>query len=107
MPNSGTLSPNPWDLALSRQNNCSKLETLEQRIRLRRDATRALFQVPEWQGTASKPTPSSDTNKTRQTLANARQKMVLTKGSTIDLIFKARRALRELEFQDALLILQW
>jgi hypothetical protein len=81
--NTGTLSPNPWDLALSRQNGCFKLETLERRTGLRRDATRAPLPVPEWQGTASKPTPSSDTNQTRTTLANARQKLVLTKGSTI------------------------
>ena len=47
--NSGTLSPNPWDLALSRQNGCSKLKTLERRIGLRRDATRAPIQGPEWQ----------------------------------------------------------
>jgi hypothetical protein len=81
--NTGTLSPNPGDLALSRQNGCFKLETLERRTGLRRDATRAPLPVPEWQGTASKPTPSSDTNQTRTTLANARQKLVLTKGSTI------------------------
>ena len=36
---SGTPSPNPWDLTLSCQNVCSRLERLERRIGLRRDAT--------------------------------------------------------------------
>jgi hypothetical protein len=81
--NRGTLSPNSWDLALSRQNDCFKLETLERRTGLRRDATRAPLPVPEWQRTASKLMPSSDTNQTRKTLANATQKLVLTTGSTL------------------------
>ncbi len=80
--NSGTLSPNPWDLTLSRQNGCSKLKALERRTELRRDATRAPIQGPEWQGTASMPTPSHTQNQTRRTLANCRRKMVLTRGST-------------------------
>src|ERR1035437_5978862 len=41
VPASGTPSPNPWDLSLSRQNVCSTLKELERRIGLRRDATRA------------------------------------------------------------------
>src|ERR1035437_343937 len=49
-PASGTPSPNPWDLSLSRQNVCSTLKELERRIGLRRDATRAPIQGPEWQG---------------------------------------------------------
>ena len=53
--NSGTPSPNPWDLSLSRQNDCSTLKALERRPGLRRDATRAPIQGPEWQGTASPP----------------------------------------------------
>jgi hypothetical protein len=53
--NSGTPSPNPWDLTLSRQNVCSTLKALERRIGLRRDATRAPIQGPEWQGAASPP----------------------------------------------------
>src|ERR1035437_4222762 len=36
-PASGTPSPNPWDLSLSRQNVCSTLKELERRIGLRRD----------------------------------------------------------------------
>ena len=48
--NSGTPSRNPWDLTHSRQNVCSTLEALERRIGLRRDATRAPIQGPEWQG---------------------------------------------------------
>jgi len=42
--NSGTPSPNPWDLTHSRQNVCSTLKALERRIGLRRDATRAPIQ---------------------------------------------------------------
>src|ERR1035437_7065756 len=49
-PASVTPSPNPWDLSLSRQNVCSTLKELERRIGLRRDATRAPIQGPEWQG---------------------------------------------------------
>src|SRR5674476_1616984 len=48
-PASGTPSPNPWDLSLSRQNVCFTLKALERRIGLRRDATRAPIQGPEWQ----------------------------------------------------------
>jgi len=59
--NSGTLSPNPWDLSLWRQNGCLTLEALERKTGLRRDATRAPIQGPEWQGTASLPTPSQNT----------------------------------------------
>src|ERR1017187_3392064 len=54
---SGTLSPNPWDLTLSRQNVWCTVEALERRIGLRRDATRAPLRVPEWQGAASMPGP--------------------------------------------------
>lgn len=50
---SGTPSPNPWDLSLSRQNDCFTLRALARKIRLRRDATRAPMQGPEWQGAAS------------------------------------------------------
>jgi len=38
---SGTLSPNPWDLSLWGQNGWITLMVLERRIGLRRDATRA------------------------------------------------------------------
>jgi len=51
LPDSGTLSPNPWDLTLSRQ-NVLNWTALERRIGLRRDATRAPIQGPEWQGAA-------------------------------------------------------
>ena len=47
---SGTLSPNPWDLSLSRRNARFTLETLERRTGLRRDATRAPIPGPEWRG---------------------------------------------------------
>ena len=55
---SGTPSPNPWDLSLSRQNGCSKMKALGRRIGLRRDATRAPIPGPEWQrGGLAKPPP--------------------------------------------------
>jgi hypothetical protein len=47
---SGTLCPNPWDLSLSRQNVCFTLKALERRTGLRRDATQAPDQAPEWRG---------------------------------------------------------
>ncbi len=79
---SGTLSPNPWDLSLSRQNGCSTLKALERRIGLRRDATRAPIQGPEWQGAASPAVPNSNPRR-RRALAYCGQKMVLTTGSTL------------------------
>jgi hypothetical protein len=48
--NSGTPSPNPWDLTPSRQNGWLTLKALERRTELRRDATRAPIQGPEWHG---------------------------------------------------------
>src|ERR1700686_1501053 len=80
--NSGTLSPNPWDLAHSRQNVCLTLEALERRTGLRRDATRAPIQGPEWQGGALTATPNG-TRRPRRTKAYCGRKMVLTKGSTL------------------------
>ena len=53
--NSGTPSPNPWDLSLWRQNACSTLKAIERKTGLRRDASRAPIQGPEWQGAASPP----------------------------------------------------
>ena len=58
---SGTPSPNPWDLSLSRQNVCSTMKALERRIGLRRDATRAPIQGPEWQGAGSHSRPKNST----------------------------------------------
>src|ERR1700688_3525201 len=81
--NSGTLSPNPWDLAHSRQNVCLTLEALERRTGLRRDATRAPIQGPEWQGVALTATPNG-TRRPRRTKAYCGRKMVLTKGSTLE-----------------------
>src|SRR5450759_2530054 len=56
---SGTPSPNPWDLSLSRQNVCSTLKELERRVGLRRDATRAPIQGPEWQGAGFQSRPQN------------------------------------------------
>jgi hypothetical protein len=82
---SGTPSPNPWDLSLSRQNGCSTMEALERRIGLRRDATRAPIQGPEWQGAGFPSRPQNSTPRPRRALAYCGQKMVLTMGSTLPL----------------------
>src|SRR5271166_6727961 len=79
---SGTPSPNPWDLSLSRQNGCFTLKALARRVGLRRDATRAPMQGPEWQGAASPAAPNSNP-KPRRALAYCRHKMVLTMGSAL------------------------
>src|ERR1035437_671141 len=83
LPDSGTPSPNPWDLPLSRQNDWITLETLERRIGLRRDATRAPIPGPEWHGAALQSRPKHSTPRPRRTLTYCGQKMVLTMGSTI------------------------
>jgi len=80
---SGTPSPNPWDLPLSRQNDWLKLKTLERRIGLRRDATRAPIPGPEWRGAGLQSRPQNSTLRPRRTLAYCGQKMVLTMGSTL------------------------
>ena len=80
---SGTPSPNPWDLSLSRQNVCSTMKALERRIGLRRDATRAPIQGPEWQGAGFHSRPQNSTPRPRRALAYCGQKMVLTMGSTL------------------------
>jgi hypothetical protein len=52
----GALPPNPRNLALSGQNGCfgsTTIEALERRVGLRRNATRAPAQAPEWRGAAS------------------------------------------------------
>ena len=49
----GALPPNPRNLPLSGQNGrfgSTKIEALERRIGLRRNATRAPTQAPEWRG---------------------------------------------------------
>jgi hypothetical protein len=54
---SGTLSPNPGDLTLSRQNVCYKLKAPERRTGVRGGATRAPIQGPEWQGAVTVTAP--------------------------------------------------
>jgi hypothetical protein len=81
--NSGTPSPNPWDLPPSRQNGCSTMEALERRIGLRRDAIRAPIQGPEWQGAGFHRRPQNSNPRPRRALAYCGQKMVLTMGSTL------------------------
>src|SRR5450755_2114355 len=81
---SGTPSPNPWDLTLWGQNSCSTLEVLERRIGLRRDATRAPIQAPEWHGAGFHTRPRNSEPGPRRTLAYCGPKMVLTMGSTLE-----------------------
>src|ERR1700674_249989 len=80
---SGTLSPNPWDLTLSGQNGCPTLKALERRTRLRRDATRAPISMPERQGAAAAAVASTQHPRPRPALAYSEPKMVLTTGSTL------------------------
>ena len=80
MLNSGTPSPNPWDLTLLRQNVCFILEALECRIGLGGDATRAPIQEPEWQGAASMPTPSHYTKSDPPDISKLKAKNGLDKG---------------------------
>src|SRR5262245_20107464 len=54
----GALPPNPRNLALSGQNGCfgsTTIEALERRVGLRRNATRAPTQAPEWRGRLRSP----------------------------------------------------
>jgi hypothetical protein len=54
----GALPPNPRNLSLSGQNGCfdsTTMEALERRIGLRRNATRAPIQAPEWQSGFGRP----------------------------------------------------
>src|SRR5664279_6623671 len=81
--NSGTPSPNPWDLTLWGQNGCLTMKALERRIGLRRDATRAPIQAPEWHGAGLHSRPRNSDPRPRRTLAYCGQKMVLTMGSTL------------------------
>src|ERR1035437_654571 len=71
MPASGTPSPNPWDLSLSRQNVCSTLKELERRIGLRRDATRAPIQGPEWRGAGFHSRPQNSNPDRKSTRLNS------------------------------------
>ena len=80
LPASGTPSPNPWDLTLWRQNGCSTLEELERRIGLRRDATRAPIQGPEWHGAAFHSRPQNLKPKTPPNISLLRAKNGLDNG---------------------------
>lgn len=54
----GARPPNPRNLPLSGQNGCfgsTTIEALERRIGLRRNATRAPTQAPEWRGASAAP----------------------------------------------------
>ena len=54
----GALPPNSRNLALSGQNGCfgsTTIEALERRVGLRRNATRAPAQAPEWRGRLQPP----------------------------------------------------
>jgi len=56
----GDSVPEPLGFIAFAPECCSTLKALARRIRLRRDATRAPMQGPEWQGAASPP-PQSQT----------------------------------------------
>jgi hypothetical protein len=82
----GALPPNPRNLPLSGQNGCfgsTTIEALERRIGLRRNATRAPTQAPEWRGRLRPPRIS---NQTCRSETYCGQKMVLTKGSTFHIV---------------------
>ena len=54
----GALPPNPRNLPLSGQNGCFRsttIKALERRVGLRRNATRAPTQAPEWRGGFGRP----------------------------------------------------
>src|SRR6266567_106179 len=62
------------------------LEALERKIGLRRDATRAPLRAPEWQRATSMPRPPRNTQiSTRPRLTYCGPKLVLTKGSTLNI----------------------
>ena len=58
------------------------MEALERRIGLRRNATRAPTQAPEWRGRLRPPRIS---NKTAGSITYCGRKMVLTMGATFDI----------------------
>ena len=58
----GDSVPEPLGFIALAPECCSTLEALERRIGLRRDATRAPFPAPEWQGAASMQRPPQTTN---------------------------------------------
>ncbi len=81
--NSGTLSPNPWDLTLLGRNVRSYNQEFERRIGLRRDAPRAPIRMLECHRAASLSRPSKPQILTRSTLTYSKLFLVLTKGSTL------------------------
>src|ERR1035437_6183666 len=62
---------------------CSTLKELERRIGLRRDATRAPIQGPEWQGAGLQSTPQELNHKIPPVLRLIAAKDVWTMGSTL------------------------
>jgi hypothetical protein len=87
---SGTPSPNPWDLPLSRQNVRSTLKAPERRIGLRRDATRAPIQGPECQGAGFHSRPQNSNPRPRRALAYCGQDIALTMLFTLGCLDKSQ-----------------
>jgi hypothetical protein len=85
----GDSVPEPLGFNAFAPECCSTLKALVRRIGLRRDATRAPMQGPEWQGAASPP-PQTQTQTPPETLAYRGQKLVLTMGSTLSSFSPAR-----------------
>src|SRR6266566_8600763 len=76
------------------------LEALERKIGLRRDATRAPLRAPEWQRATSMPRPPRNTQiSTRPRLTYCGPKLVLTKGSTLEVrpIYHPSRQLKSMQ----------
>src|SRR5437879_3667841 len=78
----GALPPNPRGLTLWGQNDWHTMNALERRVGQRRGATRAPTQAPEWRG-GLRPPPRK---KTPRSKTYHRPKMVLTMGSTLDIV---------------------
>ena len=78
----GALPPSPRNLSLWGQNGWTTIKTLERRIGLRRNATRAPSPAPEWRGRLR---PPQILNQTRLTITYCGQKMVLTMGATFQI----------------------
>src|SRR5271169_3110589 len=81
---SGTPSPNPWDLSPSAR-MVVYTEGTGRRIGLRRDATRAPIPAPEWHGATATAVAPTQGPRPRRALAYSKPKMVLTTGSTLTL----------------------
>lgn len=81
--NSGTLSPNPWDLTLSGQNGWPYTEGARTEDKAPQGCDLSAAAGAGTARAALMPRPPQTQIQTRRTLAYCRPKMVLTEGSTI------------------------